>query len=686
MDTKLFNQNFKAGVANALEPPNTACVSLNNPDVATTTIATNVAKAQALTDSDTSVYDDTKAVGDKITCIQLGEEGQITRDLVFVKGTVHALSSVVEVNLSDCPAEKLLPVFNENNIGTPQSLHMFSLRSLKYDATGGRVMVNQEEICNAEIIPICKIMHVVNAEGEKEWAETEFAVYLKTKTVLISCNNADIDSIHKQIRKRNPDFYIGDICELGKYVRTQLEQYAAKMKEVTICNIPGWVSNGHSLYYNSAKLPNAKISRKLLEVDEEFAYEIISDGISFLKIGNANAQISTLFVAAHIAYLTPWLEKIKHPAKFLVCLVGQSNSLKTSVVRELFNLFVPDGERLFSFQSTSKGLELAASEARHETFVVDDVAPASASNAKSNESRALANVERLSRIFSDDSVMTKSSPNWSKTLQLAPKGLCVITAEFLAGSLSTRSRQLWIKCDRKTFVGAVLRGFQTNPQVMQEYFSLFVQYLEDNQAEITALLEAGIESYGSKIADIWDKINTPRAQENLRVLLATIAIISHFVGIYGVGIDVQKLIHGVSTAILDSDTEVEAKNPVNQFLNNLELAVEEGYLLCSENKYEFALDTRNLLVDREKSCIWAHHKEFYKVVYDFASEVGDPIAILKTPLQKLLKDNEHIICDSTGYTQKSGFNVGTKRKHLVCIPLDSVPRIKNILEDVKNEQ
>ncbi|WP_196601163.1 hypothetical protein [Pectinatus frisingensis] len=599
-------------------------------------------------------------------------------------------------------AKQLLSFANEPHgspINLQPQLDFNNRKAAKYIAPYNTVLSQnsigvRQELCNFSVLPQQKIFLNNTDDGIYKWMESIVKVQKPNGvSKMVTVKNCDIKNLSKIIMDADPTAYIEDIREFDKYVVTQFETFDTQMAQIKISTIPGWVRVNDTRYmvYNSAKYSAVHVSRKLLNLPDNTDFQgIIDEGNSFLDIGHGEKEILALFTVAHIGFLFPFLEKNGLTPTFILCLVGQSNSLKTSVVKEVFNLFVPKCEQLFSFRSTSKGLELSATGCRHETFVVDDVAPAVSFGSKKNLEKALENVETLSRIYSDESAQVKSNPAWGINKNFAPKGFCVITAEsgLLQGAFSTRSRQMWIKCNRKTFDGETLRKFQENPQIMQRYFSLFVNFLEKNQIELLAQLPIWKERAETYLRqnDFWG-IKTGRIKRAFLVMLTVTLVIDWFDRSIR-GTSPQSLMQSFNfykafrEIFITSELATQDKDPVRLFMDTLRESVKNGDFDIAENRCDFknGINTCIGFYEADRELLYLKPREIYKKINEFCNENGENMPLAKNELFNQLKEENITLTDSDSSLRKLSFQIGGKRQRMLCIK-----NIYEILGEDKND-
>ncbi|WP_196589983.1 hypothetical protein [Pectinatus frisingensis] len=552
----------------------------------------------------------------------------------------------------------------------------------KFIAPAGTVLANnsagiRRELCNFEVIPYQKIFINNNDDGQYKWQKSVIKIFKQGTHKEITIANSEVKNLAKILKDIDPALFIDNPQEFDKYVATQFETYDMRMLQYKVSTIPGWVkvNNSGMMVYNSAKYEAVHVSRKLLIIqpDENFA-GIVKDGNSFLEIGHGGKEIKALFVAAHLGFLCPFLEKINIPPTFIGCLVGPSNSFKTSVVKALFNLFVPENEQMFSFKSTTKGLEMAASKCRHESFPVDDVAPAVSFGSKKNLEKSLDNVESLSRIYGDESVQVKSNPAWDVDKNFAPKGFCIITAEsgLLQGAFSTRSRQLWIQCDRNTFDGPILQRFQENPLIMQKYFSFFVDFIEKNQVELIKhlpIFKDSAEKY-LKNNDCFG-IKTGRIRHAFLVMLTATAVIDWFnCAVCGTpltdGLDFNE---SLKNLFVVSESATQEKDPVKLFMETLREAIKNGDVDIASDRYEFKNGFTMYIgfYEDDKALLYIKPREIYKKVMELCGENGVMLPLAKNELFNQLKEADIILADKDSALRKLSFQINNKRLRLLCI-------------------
>ena len=584
----------------------------------------------------------------------------------------------------------ILNILRFNNVDSKAIFPVLKVGQCGYSEMNNNIVYSkdgkddQEMVCNFVVIPVARIFRPgLHESWDKEWTATKMKIVSDDNEFTITCPNIKIGKLYEMIREKNPALHVEKIKEFEKYVATQITKNLKTMQAIISNDLMGWIREGNRLKYNTKVDDELAASRKLMPVSlTSFTWKEVKEGQKFLEVGYSGKEILALFVLAHIGYLYPFLEKANIPPRFIGCLVGDTNSLKTATIRELFNVHVSREQQIYSFQSTPKGLVLAAKTCRHESFVVDDVAPEISSGNKNNVNRALENVEELSRMFGDESQRTRSDFKGAKGSNFSPKGFCIITAEFLKGAQSTRSRQMRIDCNRNTFNGDKLLNFQENPDIMKKYFSIFIEFLGVKQDEIQKIIDIDTVYYKQLFKENENfNIKIPRTRRNLLITFVVIGVINYFFSyIYKLGSveadehflkDAQNAM--IATFVL-SDKDITEIDPIQRYMAALNELVSEGEIGNLEDKNEFSLHFSESLsyYDKENHLLYLKPKESFAAINSYCRDSGKNLQITRVQLQAKLKELGLTICEDKSNLRKTPFIVGVKRQHLLCLKADNI--------------
>ncbi|HAL18730.1 MAG TPA: hypothetical protein DCO86_03815, partial [Spirochaetaceae bacterium] len=285
-------------------------------------------------------------------------------------------------------------------------------------------------------------------------------------------------STPRLIREEFPELYASHASpdDWEEYLAKVAERDLPKLKHNVQALRMGWHCirgtidfwKGWHKYYDTCCIP------KVLPME---APEVFARGASFLQVGHGNAVILLLYVAMHLAILLFWLHRggVEFTATFF--LKGRRQLLKTAVIKVLAFVFESNRKHATTrITSTPPTIQDSVIFQRHQVVAFDDFSNSTAESAR----RSRENAERLVRAGGDGIFPTKRNvADFSDIIRDEVESIIVMTAEEeLALAESTLARMISLPVEEDTFDGQVLQGFQSNPEILRRYCSLFIEFLK----------------------------------------------------------------------------------------------------------------------------------------------------------------------------------------------------------------
>ncbi len=478
-----------------------------------------------------------------------------------------------------------------------------------------------------------------------------------------------------------------------KLVAGLLEKFAAMMKQEYEFFTAGWFDvNGRKIYL-SGRYDYVKSSRVVPDVSYLDKRMVFNSGFSFLAVGKTSGALEVMFLFSFLPYLFPFFSASGVVPESVLTVVGPSNSLKTSVCKELFNLFETDeAKKLFSFDSTPTALESAAKQTRHETLIIDDVAPPDGS-CKERYKAALEKVAHISRLYGNG-IGKARSKSWvtGENTATSVEGTAVITAELLQGSFSTRTRQLWVCVNEQTFDVKALSAFQNDRMIMRNFFALFIQFLENNYDAVNSFVQTKLaenmtlleqRSYGSGITK-------PRLARSLAIMMTVVDVVGKFADYALDGEDIepygrhrQTFMAALESAFADTEMASNERDPVDIFLTLLGSLVEQEKVMLTKSKTDFSRNYSHYIgyFEEEKGILWLKSGDIFAAVVAAGNRQSIALSESENTLYARLKERGITICDANSNIKKTGFKVGSLNKRVNLLAIKA-GKIKSLREDI----
>ena len=294
----------------------------------------------------------------------------------------------------------------------------------------------------------------------------------------------------------------------------------------------------------------------------------IRRGMDFLRIGRHCAAICLMFLFAHIAFLRFWLERQRIRFHSQLYVVGSSGSLKTAVATVIANVLDDSeghrGSRMTSSHASAKDtLKLM----RDTLFLIDDF-----SNGNKEDSRKSEDLRySLTRILADDVVETKMDRSRKTGIAFDSfRTVVIFTAEeYMDVGRSTELRTVSVDVDIDTFDEDRLTVFQQDRSLMQNYFSLFIQYLTQAGPVLEQDFQGKYLAYRNEYSGKFPGLR--RIADTSAQLRLTVDVINQFATDNGLDIlpDAEKMICAIEEVQQNQLQQVKAAEPHRRFVKAL---------------------------------------------------------------------------------------------------------------------
>lgn len=566
----------------------------------------------------------------------------------------------------------------------------------KFNAKSGEF----KAVGNFNLIPIAWLVEITEEEQDLTVATSiRFKVITSNKEEIVECPIGDFNKLWQKICK-NP---VIKLNSTGKKSNADFEKYVAQTIEIAESNlayeycskIAGWYNILGEWKYLSAKYGNVDSTREVPDVSGKDKKVIFKIGMDILKIGRTPDKIVPIFFYSLLSYMYPFYESAFLPIQFVLTIIGLSNSLKTALCKAIFNPFETDrNKKVFSLDSTQTALQLAAKEARHECLIVDDLYPAGGGSKKRFHT-AVENMESVTRLYGDGTGKVRNDWANKKNIVFKPAGTAVMTAESLLGSLSTRTRQLWVTVDNTSFDGRQLNEFQTNPRYLQEFYALFIDFLEQNFSYIEDFVQKSLEKHRQayKNGAIGSGIKHRRLGRSLFIMLIAIDTWQAFARYCLEDEYVEEEYDGynaemalvIENTVRNTQEAVNECNPVTSFMAALNSLIENESIAMTNNREIFAKNYEKFIAfyDQSTEIFWAKPRELFNATVTEINQSGRCFEDSEKNIYGQLKAENISICDGDGYRKKTGFGIknAKDRKNLLAIKANNLNALKNLIKD-----
>ena len=397
------------------------------------------------------------------------------------------------VILNGCRVEKNGEVFVRYGNLKEKKEETVLMQGIHYIVRGQQLMAKsakgERKISNATIRIIKKLSRISLQDLEKQFfvCEVHCQRWKAGDNRILEIAAEEYGHIFAILKEKFPDIVLfqGSGDAVSEYIA---DSYAESEKSWSIekqFEKAGWgadVDNtekfhhGQHPFYANWSMPTP------WSVSMEERKQIYAAGERFLEVGKQGCAAGVIFTFAHAGFSLFWLRKAGVEVSTALYVRGETGSLKTSVCREIANVFETDvRQRVFPFTSTWASIYQRLLLMQDNVTLIDDFSMTE----KRSSADATAIFEQVIRAVGDGHLPAKmrSGGNVQNLTKLR-------TAVIMTGEddpplgRSSNLRMLTLSVDRQTFDSECLRDFQQHPSIMQRYFALFIQYLEENGSRL----------------------------------------------------------------------------------------------------------------------------------------------------------------------------------------------------------
>lgn len=337
-----------------------------------------------------------------------------------------------------------------------------------------------EQICNFTFQPI-EVLNYLSILGEEngQFLKIKVTILGEEKKALIIPMSQN-KRIAKIIKTEYPEAYIEEGVKDSTFEKIIAQKYAAVMNcipKVDILNFSGWFQKQGEYIYVHEGLPNCACDKKLPEITGDYS-TILKNALYSMNLINEKEKMIPLFLFAHVGYMYMLFELADFKPVHALYVFGNTNCRKTSLFKVLFNIFTKKKDnQSISFSSTKTAMEMFAQKTMDDTLVIDDL---SLTNGL-DEKELLNKFEYIIRLCGDGMVKRRANKSLDNMIKFHFRSAVAMNGEDLPDlSQSSLLRLFIIEFNKDTVNNEVLSIFQQNPEYMQQYFTLFIHWLEKN--------------------------------------------------------------------------------------------------------------------------------------------------------------------------------------------------------------
>ena len=442
------------------------------------------------------------------------------------------------------PEEVQEPILLENDIAQNQTATAISSQPIKPNCPvtacasektsttvkGEMIVESAESQQNFDLV-LKKIIKKISDTrlGEKAVWEYEWEIYMRGGKITEVRVSAEDVSKFKWVKdaSRGTAIYKNKEKPFDEYVSELILNSTVEMEVIYSTN--GWKKlNGIPVYiYDSGNI-GEKIKGIKGNGEFQFKYskeevgtkDIFDKVLNMLEICSDHKITLPLFLFAHVGVLTTLFEESGNPVKFMLAVIGETNSRKTSLVLCMTKIFNRQTiqEPEVTFSSTEGGLEKAIGTHPDCVLTIDDFMPA-ATRAKQAELDK--KLEKITRMYGDRKGIERMTdfarnPNAG---YYPVRGVGIITGEHIHGVKSSLTRHLILDIKDDSVENKMLRYYQRNWKILTTHIYDFIAWITEKYWQTVEHISTRMDCYRT------EKISKyPRYTEMYGVLCVTAEI------------------------------------------------------------------------------------------------------------------------------------------------------------------
>ena len=506
-------------------------------------------------------------------------------------------------------------------------------------------------------IKLTKVIEIWSGDGlrKKKFVCQIFSKIWQEQSREIIIDAEKYKELFKEIYKRFPEIFLQDTGSeivqeyLTDVFRRDIDnaQVIIQAEKIGWLNVYGNVQYmlGIDDFYQTYKIPD------ISAYDRKTLFE---NGTAFLNVGNENETISIIWLTAHIAPSNYWFNEGGKKFTSAVYLQGETNLLKTSVVKVTTNPFDTNrNNSTIRMTSTSAGIRYSLSMLPDTFICVDDFSNTELTNSR----KSLENAEDVIRAVGDGVFPIKMKvKDFSKSVRESVRATVILTGEEnLPLGNSSQYRIVTLPVERETFNGEILRHFQNHSEIMPQYFALYIQYLTERGRTISSYVSSKITEYTKEFEQ---ELSVKRFAETAAFFKLQAEILYDFAvwcGVYeGEAFRLYNVfLKNISTTMTRNQIKGTQLKPTLLFLFALWQSLnssQDATLAESRNQY-FKDESKFIgFLDKAENLIWIKPNEAYSIVRKYCKKETKPFLVQSATIKKLLVEEGY----AEGNLQKNG--------------------------------
>lgn len=305
---------------------------------------------------------------------------------------------------------------------------------------------------------------------------------------------------------------------------------------------------------------------------------------------------------------------------------GRTNLLKTATASVLANVFKSDRSNVaIRLSSTQASLQHQIAALRDNLILVDDF-----SNSNGSDNLHMTrNAEFLVRAIGDGRFGSKMNvTDFSKLANDSIRVAVVLTGEEgLDLDTSSLYRIVTLPVCENTFDGAVLAKFQRDPEILRNYFALFIQFIENQPPSLIQDLAKRFVSYRQDCAS---RLNVPRFIDFAATMTVLAELISTFARWCGCDdMWASEYLHKATDALITIMTRHQLESGESDYVRRFVVAINQSLgsnqgTRIAHSEDDYARDEENFLGfnEADSNTLWLRFDDAFALTKKFYAKLG----------------------------------------------------------------
>lgn len=226
----------------------------------------------------------------------------------------------------------------------------------------------------------------------------------------------------------------------------------------------------------------------LIDANRIGTKEIFEEAWNMRKICKKNRVSSLIFTYFHIGLLTKLFEEAGYPVNFLMGVIGETGSRKTSIcttMTKVFNRHMLSAD--IEFTATEGGIEEQLSKYNDAIVLIDDFV---AGQTRQEQREANKKLHQLIRFYGNR--ISKGRMGYNISEEKKPfypiSGCCILTGEYITGITSSIGRVFTVNIGRDDVNNKKLLYFQNNREILPTYAYDFLEWIAYRYEDIKQII------------------------------------------------------------------------------------------------------------------------------------------------------------------------------------------------------